>query len=350
MPDYDFSHVDCVLYEPEANIRRLVRDVLGTLKLNRVHACETVSQLRAALQAGAGADLVIADCAAADGEVLGIFVQLRNGAFGGNPFCGLIGTAFTPTQQLLVKVTNSGADALLVKPVAPRQIRDRIVGLVEAARNFVVTADYVGPDRRKGPREGGQAQLVEVPNTLRLKVTGTAAKVNLHELVEAASAEVNERKLERMAFQAAFLIAFARPGLAARTHDRLAFEHLGRVPALLNDLAARIPGHAEGKLPHASALAQTIVAAAEQARRSVAGGMPVDLGPLLVSVAELVVEVAPARDREAIIAEVEAATAAYRERIERFIQARAAAAAAAEAAPAADAAAGAEPTEVPSSG
>ena len=33
MPDYDLSQIDCVLFEPETNVRHLLRDALGRLRI-----------------------------------------------------------------------------------------------------------------------------------------------------------------------------------------------------------------------------------------------------------------------------------------------------------------------------
>jgi CheY-like chemotaxis protein len=334
MPDYDLSQVECLLYDPEVNVRRLLRDALAQLRLTRVQMFGQVEALRQALAQGSP-DLLILDGAGEDGEVPRLVSQLRHGAFGGNPFAGVIVTAFNPTHQLLARVTNSGADALLAKPIAPRQIRDRIFGLAEASRSFVVTADYVGPDRRRGPREQGSTApsvplLVEVPNTIRLKATGAADKVSLPALVEAAQAEVNERKLVRLAFQLAFLAEYARAGLGLDPADRLALDHVARIPGIAEDLLRRLPAGAEGGSVPAAVPARAV---AVEAARIAAPGAPeaeatAGVGRLAGRALDLMAEISPEREREAMAREVADAAAAYRARLESILQAKAAEAAA----------------------
>ena len=213
MPDNDLSQIDCVLFEPETNVRHLLRDALGRLRIQNLQVFGHMEDVRKAFQAG-NPDLLIADATSPDSETFKLVQSVRHSVVGGNPFIGIIITAFHPTAALLAKVTNCGADALLVKPVAFRQIQDRINGLIEQPRNFVVTSDFIGPDRRKSPREGSPIPLLEVPNTLRMKATSSFAKVNPHALIERSIRDINEQKLLRQAFQAAFLIEFAVPALS----------------------------------------------------------------------------------------------------------------------------------------
>jgi DNA-binding response OmpR family regulator len=213
MPDYDLSQIDCVLFEPEMNVRHLLRDALGRLRIQSIQVFGHMEDVRKAFQAG-NPDLLIADATSPDSETFKLVQSVRHSVVGGNPFLGIIVTAFHPTTALLTKVTNCGADALLVKPVAFRQIQDRINGLIEQPRNFVVTSDFIGPDRRKSPRDGSQIPLLEVPNTLRMKAKSSFAKLNPRALIERSIRDINEHKLLRQAFQAAFLIEFAVPALS----------------------------------------------------------------------------------------------------------------------------------------
>ena len=213
MPDNDLSQIECVLFEPETNVRHLLRDALGRLRIKNLQVFGHMEDVWKAFQ-GSNPDLLIADATSPDSETFKLVQSVRHSVVGGNPFLGIIITAFHPTAALLTKVTNCGADALLAKPVAFRQIQDRITALIEQPRNFVVTSDFIGPDRRKSPRESSQTPLLEVPNTLRIKATGSFAKANPQALIERSVRDINEQKLLRQAFQAAFLIEFAAPALS----------------------------------------------------------------------------------------------------------------------------------------
>src|SRR3546814_1821103 len=63
--------------------------------------------------------------------------------------------------------------SLLVKPLSTRIILDRIETVALHRKPFVVTSDYIGPDRRKAvARRDSNVPLIEVPNPLREKMLG----------------------------------------------------------------------------------------------------------------------------------------------------------------------------------
>ena len=324
MPEYDLSQVECILFEPEGNVRRLMRDALGHLRISRVQAFGHMEDVRKAFGTG-NPDLLVADATGADSETFKVVHAIRHSLLGANPFLAIIVTAFNPTKPLLARVTNCGGDALLVKPLAPKQLHERITALVEGPRNFVVTSDFIGPDRRKSPREGSQIPLIEVPNTLRLKATNAFGRTNPHELIERASAEVNEQKLLRQAFQAAFLIEFALPGLSGEPAERIAVEHLTRVVPVLDDLIHRLPVQATGSRAAAADQAKALIAAVEVAHAQTLSGMvPPGLDRLKPSALEIMAALSPDRPADALAREVGAAAALYRSRLTALAEAKAA--------------------------
>jgi DNA-binding response OmpR family regulator len=324
MPEYDLSQVECVLYEPEANVRRLLRDALGALRIHRIQMYGHMDDVGKAFETG-NPDLLIADGTDAASPLFKLVHAIRNGALGANPFISIIVTAFNPTRSLVSRVTNSGADALLVKPLAPKQLHDRVAALIENPRNFVATSDFIGPDRRKSPREGGPIPLIEVPNTLRLKATNAYGKVNPQELIERANDAVNEHKLFRQAFQAAFLIEFALPGLASEPAERIAMEHLARVVPALDDMIHRLPARATGPAASAAEQARSLIAAVEVAHaQAISGMVPPGLDQLLPAALLIMATLGPGRPAETFSREVSAAAAAYRERLVQMVEAKAA--------------------------
>ena len=236
---YDFSQVDALIHDSQTNMGRLIRDALVRYGMPRAETFTTLSDLKTAL-AGGAADLLIVDGDAEDGAGLTLIQDLRRGELVRNPFVVIIATTWTPTGTLVMRATNAGADDLLVKPCSPRQIADRITVLIDGRKPFVVTSDYVGPDRRKQPRPGGTIPLIDAPNTLRWKATG--AKLDAETAITEATRRVSAEKLVRHTVQAAFLIDFARPGLQGDGPRALALDHLERLPGVIEAVLRRAVG------------------------------------------------------------------------------------------------------------
>lgn len=325
MPDYDFSLVDAAIIDTQTNSLRLMRDVLGRLGIKKL---ETHSNFKAAVArlSGATPDLLLidADGEEAEAEAFKLVRAIRNDVSTPNPFAGLIVTTWQPTPVLLMRVTNSGADDLLVKPVSPKQVQERIVTLMKDRRGFVVTADYTGPDRRKSPREGAQIPLLDVPNTLKLKATGRWDSTDVRRHLTKAVRQVSEQKVLRSGVQAAFLVEFARVGLLKTPPERMAIEHLARVPAVVDELVRRLPDDADTTAAKAAAraLRQLVEFVRAQAEAGTADARQVERAVALAH--DLLQASDSNRPLASMVREVEAAVAGYRNRLEQMVQAKAA--------------------------
>lgn len=104
--------------------------------------------------------------------------------------------------EIIRRAVSSGVDLILLKPASASQLFSRIDQLVVDRKPFVVSADYVGPDRRDKPGRAENTQFYQVPNTLKDKIEGR--KINATELsgqIASTVKEMNSRRLEEAAIQ-----------------------------------------------------------------------------------------------------------------------------------------------------
>lgn len=319
MPDYDFRSVAVVIVDREANTRRLLRSILARMGVDRILDLPDTSDVPAAMIA-VQPDLLFIDADAPDPGGLKFVQGLRHAAAPHNPFIGVIATTWQPTQPLLLRFNATGADDMMVKPFSAKQVQDRLVNLIEARKNFVVTADYIGPDRRRQPREGIQIPLFEVPNTLRLKASGQFDRNRTADAIADSLDAINVQKIVRAGFQLAFLIDFACPGLMAGA-DRMAADHLVRAGVALEDLMRRLKPD-NNLRRQAESYAATIRAVLEQFKtapdRPLMGVQP--LRAAAIGIAALT---ARRTDLTAVENEVRGAVTAYRNRLAQIAQAKA---------------------------
>ena len=94
-------------------------------------------------------------------------------------------------------------------PVSIKLLSDRIDILIRNRKEFVVTASYVGPDRRSAEdtrKDPIGLGTIKVPNNLRFKATGDVAAAASESIVSNVKAKINNHRLNRYAQRIAWLI------------------------------------------------------------------------------------------------------------------------------------------------
>lgn len=139
-------------------------------------------------------DILLVDAEMPGGDSVELIRDIREGRVGQNPFLPTILTAWNPSAAFAAAVSDSGCDDLLAKPISPDRILERISVLVYARKPFIVTSDYIGPERHTDDEPG--VHRVSVPNTLKAKVDGQPVRSQaMHDAFEGALRSVNEQRL-----------------------------------------------------------------------------------------------------------------------------------------------------------
>ena len=148
-------------------------------------------------------------------EITGEFIppyigQLRQGALVHHPLPIVIPLLTASEGEYVRKVIDCGPDDLLQLPISPGQLLTRLGVLAEKRKPFVVTSDYIGPDRRQGVRPGAMViPLIEVPNPLAMRIQRVAEDVFTHEMSVAAD-KLRQMRVERFAFELQWLLRAIR--------------------------------------------------------------------------------------------------------------------------------------------
>ena len=334
MTERNFSLVEAAVIESNLGTMRGMRDALNQSGIRKVHpfqnlagqnlAGQNLASLTEALIA-AQPDLIVVDVDSPEIDGFKLIRWLRTDAAYPNPFVCILATSWQPTEALLHKLHNSGADLLLVKPTSPKQVTERIHALLESRKRFTVSADYIGPDRRKTPREGPQIPSFDAPNTLKLKAGGPWERNSAREQISNGITWVNEQKAQRDAFQIAFYVEVAGPGLATTPPDRMAFDLILKINALIEDLLKRT--EEVERDPGLETTCRATQALVERVRRQPGNAVAAaDTDELRTLSASLMRMVTPGRPAESMAGEVAEAAAAYHKRLEQILAAKAEAA------------------------
>ncbi|MEX2452180.1 MAG: response regulator [Rhodospirillales bacterium] len=252
--DFSFDNVVIFLVDPDRFIRDTIRSILNNRGFQNFIQGANVKDIRSQLDTEAP-DLLIADSNIPGGDFCDLVHELRHNEIGSNPFLPVIATTWDPTAELVKRVIESGSDDLLPKPLSSGHLIARIEALVKARKPFVVTSEYIGPDRRKSTDRDSSIPLLQVPNSLRVKVTGEDDAAISQEEINQAIAEINIQKLERHAFQIEWLVERLVPALTAGTLEGETNQHLDRLLFVAQDISRRLVGT---KYEHISELCRSL--------------------------------------------------------------------------------------------
>lgn len=217
--DYDFSEILVYLYDSQTHIRKDIRAALTGYGFSMIEDVRTYDELVEKMDAQEQPDLIICDADADDGRVIELMGTIRRNDYGDNPFIVCIMTTWKPTPERVKAITNSGVDDLLGKPISPKQLMDRIRIHISSRKPFIVTADYIGPDRRKASSRPSSAKTFDVPNTMAMRAKRQEVP-DLGEAIHQSWTSINNERQSRNAFQLAFLVDLIVPALLARTIDQ----------------------------------------------------------------------------------------------------------------------------------
>ncbi|MGQ0741611.1 MAG: hypothetical protein ACT4OG_04870 [Alphaproteobacteria bacterium] len=148
-------------------------------------------------------DLLIAELGGSESELCSLFQDLRRGKIGTNPFVVVVLATWRRDGTLIAHAINAGADDLLARPFSTSLLAERLRMHTERRKNFVVTSDYIGPDRRRDPRPDDKGSLFEAPNSLRMKAMNSIPDLDatIADAIAKAKEVIESEKMKRDAIQ-----------------------------------------------------------------------------------------------------------------------------------------------------
>ncbi len=163
----DYSKIKTLVCEPSAIIRQGIRLALNHMGVREVKEASTFLAAHKACEEGDHHFLIL-NKEIEQNDATFIHRDLRVGKLGRDPFILTVMILSSREEPSVRSAMDSGPDDLLLIPFAPDQIMTRLKVLVERRKPFVVTYDYIGPDRRAAPRPGAtSATQFHMPNPAR---------------------------------------------------------------------------------------------------------------------------------------------------------------------------------------
>ncbi len=186
------------------------------------------------------ADLVITASVLEDNDTGFLIQEMRHQRLGPNPFIIVIMLLADADPDSVRKAIDSGTDDLLLMPVSPEQVFGRIEKLAKARKPFVVTHDYIGPDRRTKTRQfENSAPSLPAPNLLKARMQagmdGTRQGVHVRD----GAMTVNRMKIERDIVQMNWLANHVGAIIRDGSQDASLPDYAGHLVAAAEDVIRR---------------------------------------------------------------------------------------------------------------
>src|SRR5258708_4303038 len=168
MTRLSYDSAEALIYDPVSGNRTTTRAALYALGFRHTESVATIDAFKEAIRKRPP-DIALCEAQGADEELCAAIQQLRLGGGCDNPFIVIIVTAWEKSTGLINRVVNSVADDLLLRPFSTALLGNRIEAHIERRKGFIITTDYVGPDRRQGHARPSGADEFNPPNSLNMK-------------------------------------------------------------------------------------------------------------------------------------------------------------------------------------
>lgn len=209
-----FADAQVLLFDPVAANRAATRSALTKLGFRGVIAISDIGELERAWN-DQSFDMLVADITQHAPAVCDMVRTMRSGGVGANPFAHVVLMAWKLERDSVQRALSCGSDDLITRPFSIDFFAARVKVHTDARKPFVVTSEYLGPDRRKEP-DRNSPNLMTVPNLLLAKAReffdGATAAI---EEIRVAREKIEIERARKTAFKVACLLHTMREALAA---------------------------------------------------------------------------------------------------------------------------------------
>lgn len=197
-----------VLAEADPAGRSLIREALRSVGFANIRDYGDVASLRGDPASAAVEFLIVG--ADLDGA-FDLVRDIRHARFGENPFALVMALVAAERGTELAAAVSAGVDELVTRPLKEAQLMARLRRGWVQRTPFVVTSDFIGPDRRVRERQGSLSRL-SVPNVLADNLTGRSV----------LTFELARQRLAAHGLRLAMLSRLISEGVGAPMLDQLA--------------------------------------------------------------------------------------------------------------------------------
>jgi len=143
----EFDRLAILVAEDNAYMRAALVAMLEAFGVQTIHqAADGESALQ--LFRDERPDIVLLDWEMPERDGIAVTRSIRDRASSPDPFTPVLMISAHAEKGRILAARDAGISDFLAKPVRPRQLYDKLLGLAVDQRPFLAMGDYFGPDRR----------------------------------------------------------------------------------------------------------------------------------------------------------------------------------------------------------
>ena len=144
---FNLSKTVVMVFDPTPLGLAILTQILTGFGARKIHRCNTIDEAKQVV-ADYEVDLMIVDAMAESGEGYEFVRWLRANVPEPNRHTPVLLTAAHTKASDVASARDCGSHFIVAKPLAPIVVLERIIWIAKEGRAFVLSDEYVGPDRR----------------------------------------------------------------------------------------------------------------------------------------------------------------------------------------------------------
>jgi DNA-binding response OmpR family regulator len=144
---FNLSKTVVMVFDPTPLGLAILTQILTGFGARKIHRCSTIDEAKQVV-VDFEVDLMIVDAMAESGEGYEFVRWLRANVPEPNRHTPVLLTAAHTKASDVANARDCGSHFIVAKPLAPIVVLERIIWIAKEGRAFVLSDEYVGPDRR----------------------------------------------------------------------------------------------------------------------------------------------------------------------------------------------------------
>jgi DNA-binding response OmpR family regulator len=205
-----FDRAEVLILDPHPGNGEALRSHIRLLGMHRIKLVANIAEAAAAARASSW-DLFFADITDKTSETCALVRSMREGRMSANPFLHVILLTWKLGNEVVRESVTCGADEFVTRPFSVSFLDARLKVMMSERADFVVTGEYIGPDRRRERDRNKDVKTFAAPNSLKVKslpgFNPSSTALALRGQIQSTCAMLNGERIQKAALRLSVLVS-----------------------------------------------------------------------------------------------------------------------------------------------